>query len=120
MPRLDSWFEKCTPASGDGEFSDEELSTPLTTEHFANASHGAIYGLAHTPARFECRELRPRTPIQGLYLTGQDIGTCGVMGALSAAVATASVMLRRNLFATVTKAATRRHVHADWQMAMAA
>jgi all-trans-retinol 13,14-reductase len=97
-----------------------ELSTPLSTEHFANAARGAIYGLAHTPARFECRELRPRTPIQGLYLTGQDIGTCGVMGALSAAVATASVMLRRNLFATVTKAATRRHVHADWQMAMAA
>ena len=34
-----------------------ELSTPLSTQHFANAPHGAIYGLAHTPVRFECREL---------------------------------------------------------------
>jgi all-trans-retinol 13,14-reductase len=97
-----------------------ELSTPLSTKHFANAPRGASYGLAHTPARFECRELRPRTPIEGLYLTGQDIGTCGVMGALSASVVTASAMLRRNLFSTVTKPFTRPQVHREWEKPRAA
>jgi all-trans-retinol 13,14-reductase len=87
-----------------------ELSTPLSTRHFVGAPHGEIYGLAHTPARFASRDLRPRTPIAGLYVTGQDIGTCGVMGALSGAVTTASVVLRRNLFGAIAKAASRRHV----------
>jgi all-trans-retinol 13,14-reductase len=97
-----------------------ELSTPVSTEHFANAHHGAMYGLAHTPARFECRELRARTPIRGLYLTGQDVGTCGVMGALSGAVVTASVLLHRNLFSEVTKASTRQGPPANWEETRAA
>jgi len=80
-----------------------ELSTPLSTLHFANVPHGEMYGLAHTPARFESRDLRSRTPIRGLFLTGQDIGMCGVMGALSGAVVTASAMLRRNMFSEVSK-----------------
>lgn len=81
-----------------------ELSTPLSTAHFTGAPHGAAYGLAHSPERFACRELHPRTPIDGLFLTGQDVSTCGVMGALSGAVTTASVILRRNLFAVADKA----------------
>ncbi len=85
-----------------------ELSTPLSTQHFANAPHGEMYGLAHTPGRFESRDLRSRAPIRGLFLTGQDIGMCGVMGALSGAVVTASAMLRRNMFGEVSKAARRR------------
>jgi phytoene dehydrogenase-like protein len=78
-----------------------ELSTPLSTQHFGNAPRGETYGLAHTPARFDLRELRPRTPIRNLFLTGQDISTCGVMGALSGAVTTAPVMLKRNLFRAI-------------------
>ncbi len=85
-----------------------ELSTPLSTQHFANAPHGEMYGLAHTPGRFESRDLSPHTPIRSLFLTGQDIGMCGVMGALSGAVVTASAMLRRNMFGEVSKAARRR------------
>jgi all-trans-retinol 13,14-reductase len=75
-----------------------EVSTPLSTRHFVGASRGQIYGLAHSPERFLARDLRPRTPIQNLFLTGQDVSTCGVMGALSGAVTTASAMLGRNLF----------------------
>jgi all-trans-retinol 13,14-reductase len=75
-----------------------ELSTPLSTRHFANAERGQIYGLAHSPDRFLTRDLRPRTPIQHLFLTGQDVATCGVVGALSGAVTTVSAMLGRNLF----------------------
>jgi hypothetical protein len=84
-----------------------ELSTPLSTQHFANAPHGETYGLAHTPERFESRDLRPHTPIRNLFLTGQDIGMVGVVGALSGAVVTASAMLRRNMFGVVSKAARR-------------
>jgi phytoene dehydrogenase-like protein len=85
-----------------------ELSTPLSTQHFANAPHGEMYGLAHTPGRFESRDLSPRMPIRGLFLTGQDIGMCGVMGALSGAVVTASVMLRRNMLGEVWKVVRHR------------
>jgi all-trans-retinol 13,14-reductase len=75
-----------------------EVSTPLSTQHFTNAWHGESYGLAHTPARFLSRDLTPTTPIRGLFLTGQDVSTCGVAGALAGAVACASAVLRRNMF----------------------
>jgi all-trans-retinol 13,14-reductase len=78
-----------------------ELSTPLSTRHFAGHPQGEIYGLAHTPARFARRELRPQTPVPGLYLTGADICTAGVGGALMGGVLTASVIARRNLLGAV-------------------
>jgi all-trans-retinol 13,14-reductase len=84
-----------------------EVSTPLSTQHFANAPHGEMYGLAHTPGRFESRDLRVLTPVRNLFLTGQDIGMVGVMGALSGAVLTASAMLRRNMFSEVLKTVRR-------------
>lgn len=74
-----------------------EVSTPLSTRHFAGYERGEIYGLEHTPARFAERSLKPRTPIDNLYLTGQDITSCGVAGAMAAGYLTASVILKRNL-----------------------
>jgi all-trans-retinol 13,14-reductase len=59
-----------------------ELSTPLSTEHFTRAASGAIYGIEPTPARFQNPWLRPRTPIPGLYLSGSDMATVGVIGAM--------------------------------------
>ena len=73
-----------------------ELSTPLTTKNFVNYSHGELYGIDHTPARFRQRFLKPLTPIKGLYLTGQDIVTAGVGGALFSGLITASAMTGRN------------------------
>lgn len=84
-----------------------ELSTPLTTRHFCSYDHGEIYGLAHTPERFRQRWLRPRTPIRGLYLTGQDVVTCGLAGALFGGVLAASAVLRKNLIPAIL-AMTRR------------
>jgi all-trans-retinol 13,14-reductase len=78
-----------------------ELSTPLTTKHFSNYGVGEIYGLDHTPVRFRQRLLRPRTPIRGLYLTGQDIATCGVGGALMGGLLSASTILGRNLVSPI-------------------
>jgi all-trans-retinol 13,14-reductase len=53
-----------------------------------NYSKGEIYGLHHDPNRFDQTFLRPQTPIKNLYLTGQDILTAGVAGALMAGVLT--------------------------------
>jgi len=66
-----------------------ELSSPLSTAHFSNYEHGEIYGINHDPQRFQERWLRTDTPVRNLYLTGQDIVTCGIGGALSAGVLTA-------------------------------
>jgi all-trans-retinol 13,14-reductase len=66
-----------------------ELSSPLSTAHFSNYQHGEIYGINHDAKRFQKRWLRADTPVRNLYLTGQDIVTCGIGGALSAGVLTA-------------------------------
>ena len=59
-----------------------ETSTPLSTAWFCRYSRGELYGLDHTPERFDQSWLRPKTKVPGLYLTGQDILTCGVVGAM--------------------------------------
>jgi all-trans-retinol 13,14-reductase len=59
-----------------------ELSTPVSTEFFCRPLAGSIYGLAPTPERFASRWLRPRTPIRGLFFSGSDMASGGVMGAL--------------------------------------
>ncbi len=74
-----------------------ELGTPLSTKHFVNYSYGELYGLENTPDRFEQKFLRPKTPIKNLYLTGQDVVSCGVGGALASGLLTASAMTGKNL-----------------------
>ena len=74
-----------------------ELSTPLSTRHFAGYTRGEIYGVDHTPERFRQAWLKPRTALPGLWLTGQDVATCGVAGALIGGVLCASGVLGRNL-----------------------
>jgi all-trans-retinol 13,14-reductase len=87
-----------------GKVAYHELSTPLSTQHFTAYQHGEIYGLSHDPARFEQRFLRPKTPVEGLFLTGQDICTCGVGGALVSGFLTASAITRSNLLMDVLRA----------------
>ena len=74
-----------------------ELSTPLTTQHFINYKQGEIYGIEHTPHRFHQKFLKPRTPISGFYLTGQDIVTAGVSAALFSGLLTASAITGKNI-----------------------
>ena len=67
-----------------------EASTPITVASFTGAEHGAMYGLATTPQRFLSPALRPRTPIGGLLLAGQDACTPGVAGVMMGGVMAAA------------------------------
>jgi len=57
-------------------------STPVSVATYTGAESGAMYGLSTTPERFLNDALRPRTPIGGLFLAGQDVCCPGVTGAL--------------------------------------
>ena len=63
-----------------------ELSTPLSTDHFVRPMAGSIYGIEPTPERFRNRWLRPQTPIEGLFLSGSEITSVGVVGAMMGGV----------------------------------
>jgi len=86
-----------------GKIAYSELSTPLSTRHFGGYPEGEIYGLEHTPPRFRERALRPRTGLKNFYLTGQDVCTAGVAGALFGAVLSASAILGRNLLKEISR-----------------
>ena len=73
-----------------------ELSTPLSTRWFDFTRHGEIYGLDHDVQRFRQDWLHTSTPLKGLYLTGQDVVSAGVGGALMGGFMTTSVLLGRD------------------------
>ncbi|MEE2644915.1 MAG: NAD(P)/FAD-dependent oxidoreductase [Myxococcota bacterium] len=87
----------------EGKVTFQELSTPLSTQHFCNYQDGEIYGLDHGPGRFEARGLRPATKLKGLYLTGQDVATAGVGGAMMGGLLCAAALLRRDLLSKVMR-----------------
>ena len=75
-----------------------EVGTPLTFAHFYFRDNGGFYGLDHDVQRFSPRNyyevLRPLiSEVPGLYLTGQDVTTCGIGGALSGGVLAAGSVL---------------------------
>jgi len=66
----------------EGRIDYYELSTTLSTDWFCRYPEGEIYGLDHDPQRLQQDWLRPKTEIPGLYLAGQDVLSCGVVGAM--------------------------------------
>jgi all-trans-retinol 13,14-reductase len=100
--RLQEELERNVPAAR-GKIETAEISTPLSTRHFANYRSGEIYGASCVPARFRARVFGARTPIRNLFLTGQDACVAGVTGALFGGVITASAILKRNLMGVVSR-----------------
>jgi len=43
---------------------------------------GSIYGIEPTPERFANPWLRTRSPIRGLFFSGSEVATVGVVGAM--------------------------------------
>lgn len=59
-----------------------ELGTPLATASFTGHEKGGFYGVETSPRRVMSDALNPRTPVPGLFLTGQDVMSPGIAGAL--------------------------------------
>ena len=95
-----------------GKVEYTELATPLSNKFYLGYEHGEIYGLNHSTTRFTPssmkRYLRSKTPISGLYLTGQDIIACGISSAFQSGVFTAGAVLNRNVYGQVQEEAARR------------
>ncbi len=70
-----------------------ELATPLTNESMTGHVRGGIYGLPAVAERYQPRNRAwssARTPLPGLYLTGADTSSLGIVGALMGGVTTLS------------------------------
>lgn len=77
-----------------GKILHSEVGTPLTNQFYLNAMYGEGYGLNANPYRFsDGFDLKPKTNIENLYLTGQDICTLGFTGALMGGLLTAHSIL---------------------------
>ena len=85
-----------------------EVSTPLSYETFTKRERGGFMGIESSPARFRQLWLRARTPIDGLYLTGQDVSTDGVIGALVGGVIATSAVLGIDLMSELRSAPPMR------------
>jgi len=94
---LDTLYEHLPQTKGKVAY--HELSTPLSTRHFSNHPRGEVYGVELSPERFRMGWLSPRTPLPGLFLTGQDAVAHGIVGALYGGVVSAAAILGRNVTA---------------------
>ena len=88
-------LEATWPGFG-GAIRHVEGASPATIESYTGHLNGAAYGLAPTPGRFSNRDLRVASSLPGLLLTGQDVTTCGVIGAFYAGITAASAVLMRD------------------------
>lgn len=81
-----------------------EVSTPLSYETFAKRERGGFMGIESSPQRFRQTWLRAQTPIKGLFITGQDLATDGVIGALVGGVLSASAVMGKDLMTQIRSA----------------
>jgi len=85
-----------------------ELSTPLSTDNFCRPMQGSIYGLEPTPTRFKNRHLRAKSPIPGLYFSGSEVSSVGVIGALMGGVLGATAAAPKAMKKLLKQVATQR------------
>ncbi|KAH9162819.1 hypothetical protein LEN26_000783 [Aphanomyces euteiches] len=69
-----------------------ELGTAITNDFYLGTHRGAVYGLGHTPARYASNVVNPHTPISNLFLSGQDVLSCGITGAAYSGLMTGAVV----------------------------
>ncbi len=85
-----------------------ELSTPLSTDTFCRPMRGSIYGLEPTPERFKNNHLRAKSPIPGLYFSGSEVSSVGVIGAMMGGVLAATAAEPRAMMRLMKKIGKRQ------------
>lgn len=95
-----------------------EVSTPLTVEHYTSHPGGAFYGIPATPEYYRAKPIGSRTPVRGLYLSGQDVVSLGVGGAMMGGVLAASQVLGPKGFPIIQSALKQgpSPVLGDWPL----
>ncbi|CAG9534559.1 unnamed protein product [Cercopithifilaria johnstoni] len=89
------------------------FSTPLTQQYYMQNVHGEYYSLTQQLDRFKLKfwsELRCKTDLPGLYLSGQDVLFCGIASVLYSALLTAGNILGRNLLQDLKEAYNKQTV----------
>lgn len=82
-----------------------EVSTPLTHRDFTGALRGSIYGVRHSLDQWGKYALQPRTRVENLLLTGQNVLLPGVLGVTVSAFVTCGFLLGFDyLFGRVARA----------------
>jgi phytoene dehydrogenase-like protein len=69
------------------------LGTPLTNEHYLNATRGNLYGIDKRPSQVGPFAFSPRTEFEGLYLCGQSTLSHGVAGVTASGIDAAKAVL---------------------------
>ncbi len=70
------------------------LGTPLTNEHYIQATRGSLYGIAKTRSQVGPGAFPVQAPFEGLYLCGASTLSHGVSGATHSGLAVARKILR--------------------------
>ncbi|XP_034050553.1 inactive all-trans-retinol 13,14-reductase [Thalassophryne amazonica] len=79
----------------------QDVATPLTNTHYLGAQRGAMYSAEHNVERFHVEAVarnRCNTPVKNLYLSGQDVFSCGIAGALHGGLLCASTVLNHIVY----------------------
>ncbi|XP_027701931.1 all-trans-retinol 13,14-reductase-like [Vombatus ursinus] len=84
----------------EGKVHNVSVGSPLSHQFFLAAPRGENCGVDHNPNHRQPHVLatmRAQSPIPNLYLTGQDVFTCGLFGALHGALLCSGTILQRNV-----------------------
>ncbi|KAM9716404.1 inactive all-trans-retinol 13,14-reductase [Menidia menidia] len=74
----------------------QDVATPLTNSHYLGSQRGAMYSAEHNLERFYAESVarnRCNTPVKNLFISGQDVFSCGIAGALHGGLLCASTVL---------------------------
>ena len=70
------------------------LDTPLSNEHYLNATRGNLYGIDKRASQVGPLAFSPRTEFDGLYLCGQSTLSHGVAGVTASGIDAAKAVLK--------------------------